>query len=180
MKFLKITYFACLLFFNPSGVFARSLNIDVLGGLSSPTPGVAGELSACMSIYRLGCAGTSYLASYNEESHNHVVQNGQHLTAIFEHGFALGDDYHVLFIQGALGASYVTRTYDREQAPSQVDSSKWGGSFGGGFGVDLPIADLMSFRVAVLARHASVSGAATQIATLAGIRFGAEWLGFGK
>lgn len=180
---LLLIRFICCLFlcqFLAQSASAKAWKLGVLGGISAPTPGFAGALDACTTIYKRGCLGFSYLGSHNERAHRHEIQDGQHLTGFWEHAFPLGDEYHLFFLQIAAGAGYIERRIDTSAGGSGESVSRWGASWGGGVGFDLPLADLMSIRFVVLARQAAVPDTATQVASLLGVRFGAEWLGFGN
>ena len=96
---VQALFFAFLWLIPLTGARAASWKLDLLGGISAPTPGVATLTQACTKIYNDGCLGFSYFASRNELIGQHVVQSGQHLNGTLEHAFRLGDEYHLFYLQ---------------------------------------------------------------------------------
>ena len=158
---------------------AEPPRLEILGGLSSPAPGITGSAGACWQLWRLGCVGGYYFGSRNEVTNEDLTINASYVTANIEQGFALSDDYHLLWVNAALGGGYYRRKANDSTKSEDESWSKTGLSFGGGGGVELPIADLMGIRFGVIMRKALISKTSSQVAFVAGFRIGSEWLGFG-
>lgn len=157
-----------------------SPRLEILGGLSSPAPGITGSAGGCWQLWRLGCIGVSYFGSRNELTKDDLTINASYVTGTFEQGFALSDDYHLVWVNAAFGGGYYRRKVNDSAKPEDESWTKTGLAIGGGAGVELPIADLMGFRFGVLARKALISKTSSQVAFVAGFRIGSEWLGFGE
>ncbi|MCX6125003.1 MAG: hypothetical protein NTV34_09695 [Proteobacteria bacterium] len=163
------------------GVQAAPWKLDLLGGISAPTPGVATLTQACTKIYPEGCLGVSYFASRNELVSQHVIQVGHHLTGTMEHAFRIGDEYHLFYVQISSGLGYISKDITNLDNPLPTDRfHKWSVSYGGGLGFEFPIADLIGIRCAVVGRAVAEKGVFAQVGTLVGMRIGAEWFGFGN
>jgi hypothetical protein len=158
---------------------ADSPRLELLGGLSSPAPGITGSVGACWQLWRLGCVGGSYFGSRNELTKEDLTINASYVTGNIEQAFAFRDDYHLLWVNAALGGGYYRRKANDSAKSDEESWTKTGLSVGGGAGVELPIADLIGFRFGVVMRKALISKTSSQVAFVAGFRVGSEWLGFG-
>jgi hypothetical protein len=151
-------------------VHAGPLYLGAHGGISSPAPGISGGVFGCNMIAKNQCLGGFVLASHNEHQNDDFKQDVQHFSGYFEHQVPIIDEYRHLFFQANIGAAHAVRS---KGDPSQ----SWGGSIGGAFGLELPVADLVGLRIELLGQSPLIKGAKSHIAVLFGLRFGAEWLG---
>lgn len=164
-----------------SGIgYAEPPKIEISGGISTPAPGVAGHTVVCWRVWRLGCAGVSLLGTRNEVTSDNMTSNASYVTGSLEQGFALSDDYHFIWVNGVAGGSYYRRKSSDSSRPEDESWQKFAPSYGAGFGLELPIADLIGVRFGFQMRKALLTGASTHVALTAGVRFGSEWLGFGQ
>lgn len=161
-------------------VRAEVPTLEILGGLSSPAPGISGNVGLCWRMWRRGCVGGSIFGSRNEITKDDVTINSTYFTGSVEHAFALSDDYHLLWINGVAGLGYYRRKMNDSAKPEDESWTKIAPSVGAGMGFELPLADLIGMRFGVLTRKALISGSSTQVAFVAGFRVGSEWLGFGE
>lgn len=154
--------------------------VEVSGGISTPAPGVAGSMGVCWRVWRLGCAGVSVLGTRNEIPSDNVTSNASYLIGNLEQGFSLSDDYHFVWVNAGVGGGYYRHKISDSSRPDEDSWQKFALSYGGGFGIELPLADLVGARFGLQMRKAHVSGASTHVALTAGVRFGSEWLGLGR
>ena len=176
-KRARIWLFAALVLSQTGTVFAEAAKFSLLGGLSSPAPGVLIDGSVCKKIGNSTCIGGSYALAHNSYLKDGETVFVQHATAMVEQSFGIGDPYHILWSQGNAGLAYVQRTQTLDGSTSV--KNQWAPSVGVAFGGEFPIADLVGVRLGVSVKKAVAPSTPTQIGLLGGVRFGAEWLGFG-
>lgn len=177
---IRSLYYVIVLWACSNSLFARGFKLDVMGGISSPTPGYAVGGQACRVLFASHCLGFSYLANQNEQASERFSQFTQHFDGFLEKDVFLKDEYHLLFVQVAAGAAHVVRKADSDALDVAGDTfKKWVPSYGAGMGFEMPVADLMGIRLGVLARQSVVANAKIQIASVLGFRIGSEWFGIG-
>lgn len=170
---------AAILSVMPAAALAEPPTLELMGGLSSPAPGISGSVSSCWRLWHLGCGGISLFGSRNEVTKDDITINATYVTGIMEQSFGLSDEYHLIWVNAVAGVGYYRRKVNDSTRSETESWTKIAPSLGGGAGVELPIADLIGMRFGVLVRKALVSGASAQVAFVAGIRIGSEWLGVG-
>ncbi len=179
-RLTQFLIFVLLFVFRPENAFGQDWSLDLYGGPGSPAPGVAFGAAVCRTFGTNRCLGVSSLLSHNESAGDRAKWTTEHLSGLYEHRLPFKDEYHFIFTQVALGGAHVSRVSTDSDALPSATYKKWCPSVGGGAGVELPIADLMGLRFGLHLRYPIVSEGVIQVAGVAGVRFGVEWLGFGK
>ena len=161
-----------------SPCLAESPKVAVMSGFSSPAPGISGEGILCQLVTRSTCLGGSYAVSRNELLDDNTTIVSQHVVAVLEQDIPWGDEYHFIWLLGQAGAGVLQRS--AASLDGETKKAQWGPSLGFGFGGEFPIADLFGLRIGISAKKVIAHGSPTEIGLVGGVRFGSEWLGFGR